>query len=97
MDHSRQRKAAKRGGSDERVSIEDTVTFGPARGREIETLDDALNALAKIDARKVQIIERRFFGGFSTEETAQALSISVATVGREQRSARSISKRRSLM
>src|SRR5690242_18668220 len=85
VDHTRQRKAAKRGGSDEKVSIEDTVTFGPARSREIETLDDALNALAKIDARKVQIIELRFFGGFSTEETAQALSISVATVGREQR------------
>src|SRR5262245_65173177 len=85
VDHSRQRKAAKRGGSDEKVSIEDTVTFGPARGREIETLDDALNALAKIDGRKVKIIELRFFGGFSTEETAQALGISVATVGREQR------------
>jgi RNA polymerase sigma factor (TIGR02999 family) len=85
VDHSRQRKAAKRGGSDERVSIEDTVTFEPARTREIESLHDALNALEKIDARKVQIIELRFFGGFSTEETAQALSISVATVGREQR------------
>jgi RNA polymerase sigma-70 factor (ECF subfamily) len=55
------------------------------RGRDIEALDDALNALAKIDARKVQVIELRFFGGFSVEETAQAMGISVATVGREQR------------
>jgi RNA polymerase sigma-70 factor (ECF subfamily) len=85
VDHSRRHQAAKRGGSAEKLSIEDTVTFGSAPGREIETLDDALNALAKIDPRKVQIIELRFFGGFSTEETAQALGISVATVGREQR------------
>src|SRR5262249_44221420 len=85
VDHSRRHKAAKRGGSAEKVSIEDTVTFRSAPGREIEMLDDALNALAKIDLRKVQIIELRFFGGFSAEETAQALGVSVATVGREQR------------
>ena len=48
-------------------------------------LDDALKALAEVDPRKCQIIELRFFGGFSVEETAQALEVSVATIGREQR------------
>ena len=85
VDYARQKRSDKRGGDVEKVSIEDTVSFAPVRGRDIEALDDALNALAKIDARKVQVIELRFFGGFSVEETAQALGISVATVGREQR------------
>ena len=85
VDHARQKRSDKRGGDAEKVSIEHTVSFVPVRGRYIEALDDALNALTKIDARKVQVIELRFFGGFSVEETAQALGISVATVGREQR------------
>jgi RNA polymerase sigma factor (TIGR02999 family) len=85
VDHARQKRSDKRGGDAEKVSIEDTVSFASVRGRDIEALDDALNALAKIDARKVQVIELRFFGGFSVEETAQAMGISVATVGREQR------------
>jgi RNA polymerase sigma factor (TIGR02999 family) len=85
VDYARQKRSDKRGGDVEKVSIEDTVSFAPVRGRDIEALDDALNALAKIDARKVQVIELRFFGRFSVEETAQALGISVATVGREQR------------
>ena len=67
------------------MSIEESVSFAPGPRREIEALDDALNALALIDERKAKVIELRFFGGFSVEETAQALEISVATVGREQR------------
>jgi RNA polymerase sigma factor (sigma-70 family) len=63
------------------------VSFAPARDRDIEALDDALNALAEVDSRKCKVIELRFFGGFSVEETAQAVGISVATVGREQRMA----------
>jgi len=85
VDHARRRHSAKRGSGAEKVSIEETVTFSPAPGREIEALDDALKGLEAIDSRKAKIIELRFFGGFSTEETAQALDISVATVGREQR------------
>jgi RNA polymerase sigma factor (TIGR02999 family) len=87
VDHARQRDSGKRGGGAQKVSIEDTVSFAPRRGREMEALDDALKALASIDVRKVQVIELRFFGGFSVEETAQSLGISVATVGREQRMA----------
>ena len=87
VDHARKRNSAKRGSGAEKLSIEEAVSFAPARGRDIEALDDALNALAEMDARKAKVIELRFFGGFSVEETAQALDISVATVGREQRMA----------
>ncbi len=87
VDHARKRKSAKRGSGAEKVSIEEVVSFAPVRGRDIEALDDALNALAEIDPRKAKVIELRFFGGFSVEETGQALGISVATVGREQRMA----------
>ena len=55
------------------------------KDRGIVALDDAMTALTQFDARKCKVIELRFFGGFSVEETAQALGISVATVGREQR------------
>ncbi len=87
VDHARKRKSAKRGSGAEKVSIEEVVSFATVRGRDIEVLDDALNALAEIDPRKAKVIELRFFGGFSVEETGQALGISVATVGREQRMA----------
>jgi RNA polymerase sigma factor (TIGR02999 family) len=87
VDHARRRRSAKRGSGAEKVSIEEAVSFAPGRGRDIEALDDALNALAEIDPRKAKVIELRFFGGFSIVETAQALEISVATVGREQRMA----------
>ena len=87
VDHSRKRRSAKRGSGGEKVSLEEVVSFAPSPGRDIVALDDALNALAEVDPRKAKVIELRFFGGFSVEETAQALDISVATVGREQRMA----------
>jgi RNA polymerase sigma factor (TIGR02999 family) len=85
VDHARQKRSEKRGGGAAQVSIEETVSFAPGPGRDIQALDDALRALAEIDPRKVQVIELRFFGGLSIEETAQALGISVATVRGEQR------------
>jgi RNA polymerase sigma factor (TIGR02999 family) len=85
VDHSRRRRSAKRGSGAEKLSIEEVVSLAPGSDREIEALDDALSALAAVDPRKSKVIEMRFFGGFSVEETAQALGISVATVGREQR------------
>jgi|ERR1051326_2183547 RNA polymerase sigma factor (TIGR02999 family) len=85
VDHARRKHSGKRGGSNANLSIEEVVTFAAGTDREIEALDDALNALAAVDERKAKVIELRFFGGFSGEETAQALDISVATVGREQR------------
>ncbi len=87
VDQARRRRSSKRGSGAERVSIEDTVSFVPERGRHIEELDDALTALAAFDERKAKVIELRFFGGFNIEETAQALGISTATIVREQRTA----------
>jgi RNA polymerase sigma factor (TIGR02999 family) len=87
VDHARRRNSAKRGSGAEKVSLDSIVSFAPARSRDIEALDDALTALGEVDPRKCKVIELRFFGGFSVEETAQALGISVATVGREQRMA----------
>jgi len=87
VDHARRRNSAKRGSGAEKASLDSIVSFAPVRSRDIEALDDALNALAEVDPRKCKVIELRFFGGFSVEETAQALGISVATVGREQRMA----------
>jgi RNA polymerase sigma-70 factor, ECF subfamily len=85
VDHARRRISAKRGSDAQKISIEESVSFAADAHREIQALDDALNALAALDPRKAKVIELRFFGGFSVDETAQTLDISVATVGREQR------------
>ncbi len=85
VDHARRRGSAKRGMGAGTVSLEEAVSFSPARGRDIEQLDDALTALAAFDGRKAEIIELRYFGGFGLEEIGQSLSISAATVSREQR------------
>lgn len=87
VDHARQHRAAKRGSGMAPVSLDEALGFAPAKGREMVALDDALTALAAVDERKCKVIELRYFGGCSVEETAQALGISVATVGREQRMA----------
>ena len=85
VDHARGHKAAKRGGGGKKVTLDEAVIFSEERAADLVALDDALNELAKFDERKCRVIELRFFGGLSIEETAQALSISVATVGRELR------------
>lgn len=85
VDHARQHKSAKRGSGAPMASLEDALNFAPQRSSDILALDDALEALTRMDERKCRIIELRFFGGFSVEETAQAVGVSVATVGREQR------------
>jgi RNA polymerase sigma factor (TIGR02999 family) len=85
VDHARRRGSAKRGGDADQISLEEAVSFSPARGRHIERLDDALTALAAFDGRKAEIIELRYFGGFGLEEIGRSLSISAATVCREQR------------
>ncbi|HLK66923.1 MAG TPA: sigma-70 family RNA polymerase sigma factor [Bryobacteraceae bacterium] len=87
VDHARRHKSSKRGGGVANASLDEALSFAPERSSEIVALDDALNTLAKVDERKSRIMELRFFGGFSVEETAQALGMSVATIGREQRMA----------
>ena len=88
VDYARNRLAAKRGGGARRVSLE--TEFGPARQPEIDllALDDALNKLARLDEQQGRLVELRYFGGLSIEETAEVMGISPATVKREWATAR---------
>ncbi|HYP08389.1 MAG TPA: sigma-70 family RNA polymerase sigma factor [Bryobacteraceae bacterium] len=85
VDHARKHRSAKRGGGVEKLNIDEIVGLGADKPNDIIALDDALNALAEIDERKAKVIELRFFGGLSVEETAVSLGVSAATIGREQR------------
>ncbi len=87
VDHARGKNRAKRGGGAANVQINEAIDAAEERPEILVDLDDALNELAKFDERKAKVVEMRFFAGMSVEETAEALSISVATVGREQRMA----------
>ena len=80
VDHARGRGYAKRGGDAERVPIDDVLLGAKARGIEVLALHDALESLAKIDARQARVVELRYFGGLSIEETAQVLGITEAMV-----------------
>jgi RNA polymerase sigma factor (TIGR02999 family) len=84
VDQARARGSGKRGGAAQRVHLEDAPEIAsPNRDREIVALDDALNQLAELDPRKAKVIELRFFGGLSAEETAEVLGISAQSVLRD--------------
>jgi RNA polymerase sigma-70 factor, ECF subfamily len=83
VDAARARVSAKRGGLAEHFNLDAVPEVGSARASELVALDDALNNLAEIDARKTKVIELRFFGGLSVEETAEVLGISPQTVMRD--------------
>ena len=89
LDRARRRVAAKRGGNAERVDLDELPDLSGDRANELIALEDALNALAAIDARKARVVELRFFGGLSVEETAEVLAISPETVMRDWKFARS--------
>lgn len=89
VDHARARKAAKRGGGAAHAALDDPLGWIPDRDLEIYAdMDAALARLEAMDPRQSRILEQRYFGGLTLEETAEALGISVATVKRELRSAR---------
>jgi RNA polymerase sigma factor (TIGR02999 family) len=88
LDQARRRKAAKRGGETPRLNLEELPDIGHGRARELIALDDALNTLSDLDSRKARVIELRFFGGLSVEETAEVLKVSPDTVFRDWRLAR---------
>jgi RNA polymerase sigma factor (TIGR02999 family) len=88
VDEARRSARGKRGGGITVTSIDGHDVSAPASGVDVEALDRALEDLAAIDARQAQIVELRFFAGLTMEETAHALGISPATVGREWLSAR---------
>jgi RNA polymerase sigma factor (TIGR02999 family) len=83
LDHAKARRRDKRGGAMARVTLDEGLLASPRHDLDIEALEEALGALAAIDARQVTIVELRYFGGLSVEETAEALGISPATVRRD--------------
>lgn len=89
LDRARRRMTAKRGGDVGRVNLDELPDLGESRARELIALEDALNALAAIDSRKARVVELRFFGGLSVEETATVLAISPETVMRDWKFSRS--------
>ena len=88
VEHARGRGAAKRGGGVHIVSIGHLAEDVADRGVDVTALDQALDQLARFDPRQARIVELRFFGGLTMDETAEALAISPATVGREWVSAK---------
>lgn len=83
VDFARARQFQKRGGAGQQISFEETALVAPERSAELVALDDALQALAKLSARQSQVVELRFFGGLSLEETAEVLKVSEGTVRRD--------------
>lgn len=83
VDHARSRSYQKRGGSAQHVSLDDAIVISPERNRSLVALDEALERLAEVDARKSKVVELRFFGGLSVEETAEVLHVSPFTVTRD--------------
>jgi RNA polymerase sigma factor (TIGR02999 family) len=87
VDHAREKRAAKRDGG-VRVELDESFLGSSKLDIDVIALDAALTELAKLDARQCQIVELRFFGGFSVEDTAAFIGVSAATVKREWSTAR---------
>jgi RNA polymerase sigma-70 factor, ECF subfamily len=83
VDYARKRNFQKRGGAAVRIALEDVETVAEARDADLVALDEALKSLAAFDERKSRLVELRFFGGLSVEETAEVLGIAPRTVQRE--------------
>ena len=88
VDHVRRRRFAKHGGKVLRVPLDEVLLVAESRGIEVLALDQALDALAQIDERKCRVVELRYFGGLSIEETAEVLGVSKDTAKRDWRMAR---------
>ena len=88
VDAARARRFHKRGGGAQMAPLDDALAVSKEPGRDLVELDEALNALAEVDPRKSQVVEMRYFGGLSVEETADALQVSPGTVMRDWRLAK---------
>ena len=83
VDFARSRHNLKRGGEAKQVSLDEALVISPERGADMVALDEALQALAALDPRQSQVVELRFFGGLSINETAEVLKVSEGTVRRD--------------
>ena len=88
IDHARSHLYGKRGAGAQHVPLDEAAVVSQERATELVALDDALTSLAEIDERKSKLVELRFFGGLSVEETAEAMKLSPVTVMREWRAAK---------
>jgi RNA polymerase sigma factor (TIGR02999 family) len=88
VDYARRQLRVKRGGGQSNVSLEQVVLFSPERPDQMLSLDECLGRLEKLDARQSRIVELRYFGGLTVEETARVLDVSPTTVRREWTSAK---------
>jgi RNA polymerase sigma factor (TIGR02999 family) len=89
VNHAKSRLSGKRGGGRVNVSLDDVQPAVHQEAAEIVALHEALDALQSVDSRKSKVVEMRYFGGLSIEETAEALGVSIPTVNRDWRLARS--------
>ena len=83
VDHARTKRRDKRGGAERTLSLEEAITVSHGRAADLVELDEALVGLSTFDPRKSRVIELRFFGGLSVEETAEVLEVSPQTVMRD--------------
>ena len=83
VDHARARLARKRGSRPDLIPVDEAFAFTPERSNDLLALDEALNRLGEKDPRTLQVVELRFFGGLTVEQTAEAMGISARTVKRE--------------
>ena len=88
VDHARANAAEKRGGDAQKFSLDENIDVSGERAAELVSLDEALRRLAEIDPQKSRVVELRFFGGLSVEETAEVLGVSAPTVKRHWRMAK---------
>ena len=88
IDHARRRRYAKHGGELQQVPIDDASQMSMQRATELIALEEALDELSALDERKSQVVELRYFGGLSLEETAEVLNVSLMTVRRDWRAAK---------
>ncbi|HEX5708312.1 MAG TPA: sigma-70 family RNA polymerase sigma factor [Pyrinomonadaceae bacterium] len=88
VDHARGQSAEKRGGEFQKLSLDENIDVSGERASDLVALDEALERLAKLDPQKSKIVELRFFGGLSVEETAEVLGVSAPTVKRQWRMAK---------
>ena len=88
VDQARSRHTAKRGGGRPPISLDEALAVAPEPASDLVAIDEALEALTRVDGRKGRVVEMRFFGGLSIEETAEVLKVSPETVRRDWRLAK---------